>query len=104
VVEPLAAWTPTIAITGADFYLSDQIAGWKGSLLATSLKDALRRFTLSPDGTRIIGQERLLSGRFGRLRDVLVAPNGDVYIATSNRDGRGSASRDDDKIIRLSRR
>ena len=32
VIEPLAAWTPTIAITGADFYLSDRIPGWRGSL------------------------------------------------------------------------
>jgi glucose/arabinose dehydrogenase len=105
VVEPLASWTPTIAITGADLYLSDRIPGWKGSLLATSLKAAaLYRFTLSPDGNRIVGQERLLADRFGRLRDVLVAPNGDVYLATSNRDGRGSPTREDDRIIRLSRR
>jgi glucose/arabinose dehydrogenase len=105
VVEPLAAWTPTIAITGADLYLSDRIAGWKGSLLATSLKaETLFRFTLSADGTKIVAREPLLATRFGRLRDVLVAPNGDVYVATSNRDGRGSPSRDDDRIIRLSPR
>ena len=102
VVEPLAVWTPTIAITGADFYLSDRIPGWRGSLLATSLKAGMFRFTLSADGSRIVSQEQLLARRFGRLRDVLVAPNGDVYIATSNRDGRGSPSRDDDRIIRLS--
>jgi glucose/arabinose dehydrogenase len=105
VVEPLAAWTPTIAITGADLYLSDRIAGWKGNLLATSLKaETLFRFTLSADGTKIVAREPLLATRFGRLRDVLVAPNGDVYVATSNRDGRGSPSRDDDRIIRLSPR
>lgn len=105
VIEPLAIWTPTIAITGADFYLSDRIPAWRGSLLATSLKaETLYRFTLSPDGTRIVGREPLFAGRFGRLRDVLVAPNGDVYIATSNRDGRGSPRRDDDRIIRISPR
>jgi glucose/arabinose dehydrogenase len=105
VVEPLVAWTPTIAITGADFYLSDRIPGWRGSLLATSLKaQTLFRFTLSPDGMRIAAKEPLLAARYGRLRDVLVAPNGDVYLATSNRDGRGSPERDDDRIIRLSPR
>lgn len=102
VVEPLLTWTPTVAITGADFYLSDRIAGWSGSLLATSLKaGTLFRLTLTPDGTRIASHEELLKGRFGRLRDVLVAPSGDVYVATSNRDGRGSPARDDDRIIRL---
>ncbi len=105
VIEPLVTWTPTIAVSGADLYLSDRIPGWKGSLLATSLKDAtLYRLTLSADGTRIVSQERLLAGQFGRLRDVLVAPNGDVYVATSNRDGRGSPNSGDDKIIRLSKR
>lgn len=102
VIEPLAAWTPTIAITGADFYMSDRIPGWRGSLLATSLKaETLFRFTLSPDGTKIVARESLLATRYGRLRDVLVAPTGDVYIATSNRDGRGSPARDDDRILRL---
>lgn len=105
VIEPLTTWTPTIAPTGADFYLSDRIAGWRGSLLFTSLRaGTLWRATLSDDGSRITNMERLLVERFGRLRDVLVAPNGDVYIATSNRDGRGSPSRDDDRIIRLSAR
>jgi len=105
VIEPLMAWTPTIAITGADFYLSDRIPGWRGNLLATSLKaETLFRFTLSPDGMRIVAREPLLATRYGRLRDVLVVPNGDVYVATSNRDGRGSPSRDDDRIIRLSPR
>jgi glucose/arabinose dehydrogenase len=105
VIEPLKAWTPTVAITGADFYLSDRIRGWNGSLLATSLKaGTLFRFTLSPDGSRITATEELLKGRFGRLRDVLVAPDGDVYIATSNRDGRGSPAGNDDRIIRLSPR
>jgi glucose/arabinose dehydrogenase len=105
VVEPLTAWTPTIAITGADFYMSDRIPGWHGSLLATSLKaETLFRFTLSPDGARIVAKEPLLGTRFGRLRDVLVAPTGEIYIATSNRDGRGSPGRDDDRLIRLSPR
>jgi glucose/arabinose dehydrogenase len=105
VVEPLAAWTPTIAISGADLYLSDRIHGWFGSLLATSLKgEALYRLTLSADGLHITSREPLLATQYGRLRDVLVTPNGDVYLATSNRDGRGSSSRDDDRIIRLSPR
>jgi glucose/arabinose dehydrogenase len=85
--------------------MSDRIPGWRGSLLATSLKaQTLFRFTLSADGTRIVSRESLLESRYGRLRDVLVAPNGDVYVATSNRDGRGSPSREDDRILRLSPR
>jgi glucose/arabinose dehydrogenase len=100
----LTTWTPTIAPTGADFYMSTRIAGWRGSLLFTALSGTLYRATLSADGKQIANLEKLLSGRYGRLRDVLAAPNGDVYIATSNRDGRGSPASDDDRILRLSAR
>lgn len=102
VVEPLANWTPTIAPSGADLYTSSAIRGWQGSLLFTSLVGrALYRLTLSSDGRRVESQERLFHNTFGRLRDVLVAPDGAVYLGTSNRDGRGSPTSDDDRIIRI---
>lgn len=102
VVEPLANWTPTIAPSGMDLYTSSAIRGWQGSLLFTSLKgSALYRLTLSADGRRVESQERLFYNTFGRLRDVLVAPDGAVYLGTSNRDGRGSPTADDDRIIRI---
>lgn len=103
VVEPLAQWTPTIAPSGLDFYDHTRIAAWRGSLLFTTLKgSALYRAPLSSDGRTVSGIETLFSGQFGRLRDVLVAPDGLVYLATSNRDGRGSPQAQDDRIIRLS--
>jgi glucose/arabinose dehydrogenase len=102
VVEPLAAWTPTIAPAGADIYAADLIPQWKGSLLFTSLKgQAVYRLVLSDDAQHVTSRETLFDGQFGRLRDVLVAPDGAVYLATSNRDGRGSPSSDDDRIIRI---
>jgi len=101
-VEPLAVWTPTVAPAGADFYDSDAIPGWRGSLLFTTLRGrALYRLVLSADGRTAIDQERLFLDRFGRLRDVLVGPNGEFYLATSNRDGRGSPSADDDRIVKV---
>ena len=100
--EPVAVWTPTVAPSGADFYNSDLIPGWKGSLLFTTLKgSALYRLTLSGDGSRTTAQEIHFRGQFGRLRDVLVGPRGEVYLATSNRDGRGNPAADDDRIIRI---
>ena len=102
VAEPVATWTPTVAPCGADFYNSNLIPGWKGNLLFTALRgEALIRLVLSPDGSRAVDEEFLFEGEFGRLRDVLVGPHGQVYLATSNRDGRGTPARDDDRILRV---
>jgi glucose/arabinose dehydrogenase len=50
---------------------------------------------------RIVGEETLLEGDYGRLRTVVEGPDGDVYVLTSNQDGRGSPSGDDDRILRI---
>jgi glucose/arabinose dehydrogenase len=38
---------------------------------------------------------------YGRIRTVIIGPEGDFYITTSNRDGRGSPVKADDRIIRI---
>ena len=102
VVEPVTAWTPTVGVSGADFYDGTLFPGWNGSLLVTSLRgQALYRLTLSADGSTATEREVLFRGEYGRLRDVLVGPRGEVYLATSNRDGRGNPARDDDRILRI---
>ncbi len=40
-------------------------------------------------------------GRFGRLRAVELGPEGDLYISTSNTDGRGVPAGKDDRILRV---
>jgi glucose/arabinose dehydrogenase len=84
--------------------MSDRVPGWKGSLLFTALSGALYRATLSADGKSITSVEKMLAGEFGRLRDVLVGPSGEIYVTTSNRDGRGSPRSGDDRILRLTPR
>lgn len=102
IVEPIAAWTPTIAPAGIAFYGSDRIPGWKNSLLMTTLKgSALYRLQLSPDGRKVVSEDILFKNKYGRLRDVLVTESGDVYFSTSNHDGRGSPTADDDRILRI---
>lgn len=103
VVEPIFAWTPTLAVAGIDFYNSDLISEWKNSLLVTSLKASrITQLLLNESGIEVLKTNDFFTGDFGRLRDICISPEGKVYIAVSNRDGRGSAKADDDKIIEIS--
>jgi glucose/arabinose dehydrogenase len=41
------------------------------------------------------------TGQYGRLRDVLLAPDGALWILTDNTDGRGSPRDGDDRLVRI---
>ena len=42
-----------------------------------------------------------LTGVYGRLRTTQVAPDGSLWVSTSNTDGRGDVRDGDDRILRL---
>lgn len=43
----------------------------------------------------------LLEGELGRIRDVVEGPDGSLYVLTNNRDGRGTPTEEDDRILCL---
>jgi glucose/arabinose dehydrogenase len=87
-----------VAPTGATF-LADSAAGDVHQMLITSLSGRLIR--LAVRGTTVsVADDSVLVG-YGRLRDVAAGPDGSVYVATSNRDGRGKPLRGDDRILRI---
>lgn len=104
-IVPLKTWTPTIAPAGMDYYNGNAIPEWKNALLLTTLKDqSLRILKLDPTGNEIAAEEIHFQNRYGRLRDICVSPEGDIYISTSNRDWNPPAHfpvAADDKIIRI---
>ena len=85
VVQSVAESTPTVGMSGADFYAHDLIPGWKGNVLVTVLGGrSFFRLTLAPDSRRATAIEQLFENECGRLRDILVGPDGHVYIATGD--------------------
>ncbi|MFW6310304.1 MAG: PQQ-dependent sugar dehydrogenase, partial [Prolixibacteraceae bacterium] len=50
---------------------------------------------------KIVTNEVYFQNELGRLREVIMAPDGHLYITTSNCDGRGNCPSDGDKILRI---
>jgi len=100
---PVQFFNPSIAPSGASFYPSTRLAQLRGNFFFGALVGThLRRVVLDPnDPTRIASTERWLDGQFGRIRDVIVGPDGFLYFCTNNRDGRGNPTSTDDRIARI---
>jgi glucose/arabinose dehydrogenase len=103
VVEPIYTWTPTWAVCGLDWYDHPQIPELRSNLLLASLKaKRLLRLKLDTVAYTIDTGLEVVADTFGRIREVLVAPNGNIYIATSNHENFGPPlNPNDDKIIEL---
>jgi len=100
--EPLAAWTPTLAVAGISYYDHPGIPEWQHSILMTSLKAGkLVSLKLSSNGLSVVEQADWFVNHYGRLRDICVSPDGRVYLAVSNRDGRGTPRQGDDRIVEI---
>ncbi|WP_433900738.1 PQQ-dependent sugar dehydrogenase [Sphingobacterium puteale] len=103
--EPIKSWTPVVAPSGMAYYGAATIPEWQNSLILATLKNqSLRILKLSADGKKITDEKVLFKDQLGRLRSVLVLPNGDIYFCSSNRDWnpqKGFPKPDDDVIYRL---
>jgi glucose/arabinose dehydrogenase len=93
-LAPITTWTTEEASpSGA------AVAG--GSLYVAALRGE-RLWRVPLDGRGGAGEpEALLTGEFGRLRAVAPAPDGSLWVLTSNRDGRGAPAESDDRVLRI---
>lgn len=83
---PIHYWTPSIAVSGINFYHGDMFPKWKNQLFAGSLAfQELHRLKI--DGERIVEDEIILKDK-GRIRDVATAPDGSLYIAVNNKENK----------------
>ena len=84
VKEPLVAWTPTIAPSDLVYYENPLFPEFDGRILMSVLKDKrIIAIQLNVDGTSVIDQDDYLINLFGRLRDICVGPNQEIYLATN---------------------
>ncbi|SUE15573.1 glucose dehydrogenase [Rhodococcus gordoniae] len=92
-VDPVLTWPVSEASPSG-------LAWFDGSLWMAGLRgERLWRIGVGDAGAETVTS--LLRGEYGRLRTVVAAPDGSLWLTTSNRDGRGSPADDDDRILRI---
>jgi glucose/arabinose dehydrogenase len=89
-VRPLATWTTADASPSG-------IAVFKDRVYVACLRGR-KLYRVTRDGS---SAERLLDDEYGRLRTVAAAPDGSLWVITSNTDGRADPGKGDDRILRL---
>jgi glucose/arabinose dehydrogenase len=102
-VDPITVWpTSEASPSGAEIMVDGSIPQWEGDLFVAALRgERLWRLELNGRGG-VLDREKLLDGEAGRIRDVAQAPDGSLWVSTSNLDSYGSpVSEQDDRILRL---
>nr|WP_246469866.1 PQQ-dependent sugar dehydrogenase [Streptomyces olivoverticillatus] len=92
--DPVEQWRPADASPSGLAYA-------KGSLWMAGLRGR-RLWRIPVAGGKPAGAPQdFLHSRYGRLRSVLATDDGGLWLTTSNTDGRGEPSRDDDRLLLL---
>jgi glucose/arabinose dehydrogenase len=92
--QPAFYWDPSIAPGALVVYQGKMFPEWKDDVFTTSLKFGLiSRIDRNKSG-KFGEEERFLDADYGRLRDIIVAPDGALLVTTDDPDG---------QILRISR-
>lgn len=97
--DPVHTYEEIIAPGGGVFY-NGPIERWQGDLFIGTLAGSHLRRVRIKNGT-VTQDEPLYNDEFGRLRTTFVGPDEHLHVTTSNRDGRGSPTSGDDRILRF---
>jgi len=94
---------------GGAIYTGDAIPEWKGSFVIGTLGSRhLHRVVFDASNPRKVAQHEVYfqgdaPQGYGRLREVMMGPDKQLYVTTSNCDGRGTCPADKDRILRITR-
>ncbi|WP_426163183.1 PQQ-dependent sugar dehydrogenase [Sandarakinorhabdus sp. DWP1-3-1] len=85
--QPVYYWDPVISPSGMTIYSGSLFPEWRGDVFIGGLSSkALVRLVLKND--RVVGEERLLTDRAERIRDVVQGPDGALYLLTDDSNGK----------------
>ena len=91
--QPVHIWVPSIATAGLLIYTGDKFPEWRGNFFVGGMNgQQLARLELN--GQRVRIEETLLKDQ-GRIRDVRQGPDGFIYLAIDDREGKPT------RIVRL---
>ncbi|TCC44626.1 PQQ-dependent sugar dehydrogenase [Kribbella capetownensis] len=106
-------WPAAEGVSGLDG-MADPIAQWhtsdaspsgiafaQGHIFMASLRGERLWAIPVADGKRTGEPQAFFTNQFGRLRTVEAAPDGSLWLTTSNTDGRGGTRDGDDRILRI---
>ncbi len=91
---PKATWSPTSTCSPAGLAITRSTA-FIGALRGQCL------FAVPLHGTTVGKPKAYFTGDYGRIRNVAAAPDGTLWMTTSNTDGRTQPGPDDDMILRV---
>jgi aldose sugar dehydrogenase len=85
--QPQYYWDPVIGPSGMIFHSGKGAPEFKGNIFVGGLRvQSLVRLVM--DGDKVVGEERLLTERKERIRDVIEGPAGEMYLLTDAADGK----------------
>ncbi len=89
--NPQVTWATDDASPSGLAFLDGRL--WLGALKGERL------WRVDVDGQKASDPKPFFVGTYGRLRTVVPAPDGNLWVTTSNRDGRGDPGSGDDRIL-----
>lgn len=93
--DPMVSWPSASSTCGGVAAVESLVAA------ACLTGEKLYLLAVTGNGTVLGNPQELLDDEYGRLRAVVAAPDGSLWVSTSNQEDAGEPAPDDDRLIRL---
>ena len=89
--NPQVTWSTDEASPSGLAFVAGRL--WLGALRGERL------WRVDVNGRKASDEKGFFVGEYGRMRTVVPAPDGNLWVTTSNHDGRGDPADEDDRIL-----